>query len=86
MSHISISGNRVEDFKDRLGWALTKMFIIGGLLVSVPGVVAGTFVPAEGMTRTDTVLKNWTHDHTVVWEAVGHGFNEIVDHMNETNG
>ena len=89
MTHFTVSGTSVSDrlylIRDNIAWGFTRVFLVGGLQVSVPGVVAGTFVPAEGMNRTDTILKNLEHDHTVVWEHTGGGLNNLVQFM-ETEG
>ena len=81
MAHITVSGTSVSDrltcVFDNIKWACTKVILVGGILVSVPGVITGTIVPAEGMSRTDTFVKNVVHDHAVVWEHIGGGLNNL---------
>ena len=87
MSHITIPGTSVSDrlvaARDNFMWGVTKIVLIGGILVSVPGVVTGVIVPGEGMDRTDTVIQNVVHDHSVVWGWVGNGINSVVSFMEE---
>ena len=87
MSHITISGTSVSDrlvaARDNFMWGVTKIALIGGILVSVPSVVTGIIVPAEGMDRTDTVIQNVVHDHSVVWGWVGNGVDAFVSYMEE---
>lgn len=89
MSHFTVSGtsvgSRVGALKDGILWNALKVVTIGGLIVSVPGVLAGSVIPAEGLSRGETIVKNLEHDHSVVWSWIGQGAQGVTQFMSESN-
>ena len=65
--------DRGASLRDGIVWNITKVFVIGGVMVSIPGTLLGAMVPAEGMTRTDTIIENLADDHGRVWNWAGQG-------------
>ena len=86
-NHITVSGTSVGEraaaLRDGILWGALKVFVIGGMVVSVPGVLLGATIPGEGLTRTETITQNLTNDHTQVWEWIGQGAQGVGEFMNE---
>ena len=89
MPHFTVSGTsvgaRLGVVKDNILWAVTKVAIIGAVVVSVPPILAGVIVPGEGMTRTDTVISNTMQTHYFFWEKAGDGLKAVGSFMDSGN-
>ena len=76
-------GERCRASFDALMFNVIKVVAAGGIIVSVPGVLLGAMIPAEGLSRTETIEQNLIDDHARIWEWAGAGAEKFGQWMEE---